>query len=280
MRCDCHVHIVGNASQYPQAASRTYLAQPAALDKLRRRATARGVDRFVIVQPSFYGTDNRLLLESLDALGPAGRGVAVINAAAPREELAGYAARGVRGVRLNLYSPLSSAPERALEHAFAGIAAAARTMQWHVEVIAPIRVLAANAERLADVGVPVVIDHYGVHGATAPDSPDGQQLLRLLARPHVWIKLSAPYRVSEDHLCTRPRADWLAAILAVAADRCVWGSDWPHTPAHEDQRGPDVPTPHRDLCYDQLVDDFLDALGSAPLADRVMWDNPARLYGF
>jgi predicted TIM-barrel fold metal-dependent hydrolase len=53
--------------------------------------------------------------------------------------------------------------------------------------------------------------------------------------PHVWIKLSAPYRVSANQLATRPDPAWLAALLAVAPDRCVWGSDWPHTPPHDQQ---------------------------------------------
>ena len=83
MRCDTHVHIVGPIGRYPQIPSRTYLAGVAPLDELRRHGAARGVRRFVIVQPSFYGTDNTLLLESLDILGPDGRGVAVIEEAAP-----------------------------------------------------------------------------------------------------------------------------------------------------------------------------------------------------
>jgi YVTN family beta-propeller protein len=43
------------------------------------REATRQIDRFVIVQPSFYGADNTMLLESLDALGGRGRGVAVVD---------------------------------------------------------------------------------------------------------------------------------------------------------------------------------------------------------
>src|SRR5215475_10471357 len=135
MRCDTHVHIVGPIERYPQIAARTYQAGPAPLDELRRRAAPHGIARFVIVQPSFYGTDNTLLLESLDALEGAGRGVAVIEGAAtPLATLAEFARRGVRGLRLNLYSPVTSAPP--LEVAFAALAAPARDLGWHVEVIA------------------------------------------------------------------------------------------------------------------------------------------------
>jgi predicted TIM-barrel fold metal-dependent hydrolase len=81
MRCDSHVHVIGPIARYPQVATRTYLALPASLDALCRGAASSGIERFVIVQPSFYGTDNTVLLESLDVLGPRGRGVAVIDPA-------------------------------------------------------------------------------------------------------------------------------------------------------------------------------------------------------
>ena len=38
--------------------------------------------------------------------------------------------------------------------------------------------------------------------------------------------------------------------------------------------------PYRDLSYDALVNDFIAALPSPRLADQIMRDNPARLYGF
>ena len=105
-------------------------------------------------------------------------------------------------------------------------------------------------------------------------------MLKLLALPHVWIKLSAPYRVRPDPLATRPDATWLAAILTTAPDRCVWGSDWPHTPPHEAQMGSAVLAPYRNLHSATLVDDFIVATGSVELAERILSDNPARLYDF
>src|SRR5262249_53111599 len=128
--------------------------------------------------------------------------------------------------------------------------------------------------------VPVVIDHYGLYGRATPDSGEGRALLELLALPHVWVKLSATYRVSNDVIATRPDRAWLRAILDVAADRCVWGSDWPHTAPHSAARGPDVPMSYRDLSYQQLVDDFIAALPDPGLADKILIDNPAQLYGF
>jgi predicted TIM-barrel fold metal-dependent hydrolase len=280
MRCDCHVHVVGPADAYLQLASRTYLADVAMLETLRRLGATRGVTRFVIVQPSFYGSDNALLLQSLDVLGGDGRGVAVVDPAAPQVVLDDLARHGVRGVRLNLYSTAGRADAEPLSETFAALAEIAQRMRWHVEVIASLYILAPHADLFAASPVPIVIDHYGVYGDATPETADARCLLELLRLPHVWMKLSAPYRVSTDPLATRPDRRWLDAILSCSEERCVWGSDWPHTPHHDDHEGPDVVGSYRALSYERLVDDFVAALGSDALADRVLRDNPARLYEF
>ena len=81
-------------------------------------------------------------------------------------------------------------------------------------------------------------------------------------------------------MSTRPDREWVAALIEAAPDRCVWGSDWPHPPAHEVHRGPDVITPYRELSYTELVDNFIAALPSPDLTEKIMRDNAARLYGF
>jgi len=281
MRCDTHVHVVGPIERYPQVASRTYQAAPAPLEALRAHGAARGVARFVIVQASFYGADNTLLLESLDRLGADGRGVAVIDPmATPQATLAELDRRRVRGLRLNLYSTAAGRELRQIEGVFTPLADVAAGMGWHVEVIAGIDVLVGAADLFARARAPVVVDHYGLYGGATPSSGSGRRLLDLAHLPNVWIKLSAPYRVSDDPLCTRPDPEWLAAIVAAAPGRCVWGSDWPHTPPHALQGNADLPLPYRTLSYPVLVDDFLAALGDARAAQAIMIDNPARLYGF
>jgi predicted TIM-barrel fold metal-dependent hydrolase len=261
-------------------ASRTYLADVATLDTLRRLGGSRGIGGFVIVQPSFYGNDNTLLLQTLDALGGDGRGVAVVDLSESKQTLDDFARRGVRGVRLNLYSTAARADEKSLADTFAALTATAERMHWHVEVIASLYILAPHVDLFATSPVPLVIAHYGVYGNATPETSDARRLLDLLRLPQVWMKLSAPYRVSSDKLATRPDKRWLDAILACAADRCVWGSDWPHTPHHDEHEGPDVVGEYRTLSYERLVDDFVAALGSDALADRILRDNPARLYGF
>ncbi len=281
MRIDSHVHIVGPPDRYPQVPERKYLAGIAAVDTLKRLGSERGISRFVIVQPSFYGTDNSATLDALDALGGAGRGVAVIDSENTSDEmLADFARRGVRGLRINLYSQLDGRPLRSVEETFSPVAKVADAMNWHVQVIAPLATLLAGADVLAGSPVPLIVDHYGIYGRARPDSAEGLRLLELLRMPHVWIKVSAPYRVSDNPLQTDPDKEWLAAIVAAARNRCVWGSDWPFTPAPNQQKSAALVAPYRAIGYRDLVDDFLAALPSPDLADLIMIDNPARFYEF
>lgn len=279
MRCDSHVHIVGSPDQYPQVANRAYLAGVATLEDLERNAAGTRVGRFVIVQPSFYGTDNRLLLHSLKALASRGRGVAVIDPLSTSDdEIASFVRQGIRGLRLNLYSRVGD--DRPLEPMFKTLEVPALANNCHIEIIAPLKVIAENKNLIARSRVPVVIDHYGVHSGFAPDHLEGRALLDLLALPQVWIKLSAPYRVSSDPLSTTPDPIWLSAILRAASGRCVWGSDWPHTPPHSAQMGSNLLSPYRNLPYSKVLADFMAAVGSEELAERILTENPVRLYEF
>jgi len=279
MRCDSHIHIVGPTERYPQLPNRTYTAGLATLDELERAAAPRNVRRFVIVQPSFYGTDNSMLLDALEALQGRGRGVAVIDPSLfSARELVRMRERGVRGLRINLYSPLrTSAP---LQSRFAALQSTAQTMDWHIEVIAPLKLIAQESALLADAKVPVVLDHYGLYTGFAPNRGEGRALIELLAQPHVWMKLSAPYRSSYDSLATHPDPIWLAEILKAAPGRCVWGSDWPHTPPHETQGDSEKVLPYRSLTYTEVFDDFCAAAGSKELCERILTENAAKLYGF
>ena len=281
MRCDSHVHIVGAIERHPQVSTRTYQAGPAPLDVLQRLGQERDIARFILVQPSFYGTDNTLLLEGLDALQGNGRGVAVIDPACTSpDELTAFAKHGVCGLRLNLYRAAAGRQVGGIDRVFKAMADIAAPLGWHVEIIATHDLLTDNAAAIADAGVTVVIDHYGLYGVATPHSAEGERLLALFALPHVWVKLSGTYRLGNDPMNTRPDPAWLAAILDAAAGRCVWGSDWPHTPPHDVQKDSEKVLPYRALSYAALVDHFVDAVGSAKLAENVLQDNPARLYGF
>ena len=67
----------------------------------------------VLVQPSFLGTDNSCLVESLGRAGGRLRGVAVVEPTVAREELDRLARIGVVGIRLNLVGQPQRTPVEA-----------------------------------------------------------------------------------------------------------------------------------------------------------------------
>lgn len=280
MLIDAHVHVVGQPADFPLIADRPYLPGVAPLAKLLSSAARRGIERFVIVQPSFYGTDNSLLLQCLDELGVRARGVAMVENDCSFATLSALHQRSVRGLRVNLYTVPHNGALPPFIDTFHAMVDMAGAMKWHVEIIAPMAQIAAQAELIASAGVNIVLDHYGLHEGVMPNDSEGQRTLNLMRLPHIWMKLSAPYRSYADENAITPDQAWLAAFLEVAADRCVWGSDWPWTPDQKHHFGPDIAAAYRAISYEGMVDRFREAICDAALARRLMQDNSARLYEF
>src|ERR1700704_584621 len=84
---DCHVHIIGPQAKYPMVANRPYTPPEASVAQLKAMHARLGIQRVVLVQPSFYGTDNSCMLEAMAQLGTNARGVAVVAPNAPDQSL-------------------------------------------------------------------------------------------------------------------------------------------------------------------------------------------------
>ena len=237
--------------------------------------------RYVLVQPSFYGTDNSYIFHALEALGEYGRAVVALdpNNVSP-SQIDRYAESGVCGIRINQYSRFNPLGAEPLEDLINRFIAHLPPTGWHLEVIANFPTLLQAAPAIVRAAIPIVIDHYGLPEDATPESDIGRCLLNMLALPHVWVKLSAPYRTLPDPLATHPPTAWLRAFLQVAPNRCVWGSDWPHPPLRENQTDANQTVPYRPLEYARVLGDFVGSLPSAEVAERVLFANPMRLYGF
>jgi predicted TIM-barrel fold metal-dependent hydrolase len=94
-------------------------------------------------------------------------------------------------------------------------------------------------------------------------------VLRLGRETEAIVKLSAPFRASR---APYPHADvepFVEAILeAFGLERCVWGSDWPF-----------INTPQQ-VAYGGLQRLLERWLPRAEDRERLLWRNPARLFGF
>jgi predicted TIM-barrel fold metal-dependent hydrolase len=262
--CDCHVHVFGPPERYPFSAYRKYTPPQAGVEKLLGLQEKLALERVVMVQASPYGTDNRCLLDSLQRLGKRARGVAVIDQDTSLIPMHGL---GVRGVRMNLQTGGERDPaiaRRLIEQAARRVA----PLGWHLQLWTDATMLLKLRDYLAELPVPLVIDHFGLARSAADAAP----LLSLLHRGNTWIKLSAPHRVGDE-------VDEVARLfIAARPDRLVWGTDWPHP-----GMGP------RTAQVIQPFDDIDDAAALARLArwaasetvlQKILVDNPARLYDF
>ena len=131
---DCHHHIYDPA--YPWAPEARLKPGPAGVDDYRKLQKRIGTSRNVIVQPSSYGVDNRLLLASIAQFAGRARGVAVVNTSVTDAELKQLHDGGVRGIRFNLAQ--AGATTLDMVHP---LAARVASLDWHVQVNAPAQFL-------------------------------------------------------------------------------------------------------------------------------------------
>jgi predicted TIM-barrel fold metal-dependent hydrolase len=276
---DCHMHVLGPFDRYPLAAERAYNVPEASLEAHERMKRRVGLERTVLVQASGHGNDNRAMLAALAQLGEPGRGVAVLDANASREELENLHRAGVRGLRLNLqslparygsdYQRLVGEYERLLA-----------PLGWHLQVFANAVTLQRLEPLLQRCRVNVVIDHMGLPDASAGvEQPGFQAVLRLMRSNHVWVKLAGADRITRSSGRLRDAIPFMRALAAVAPERLVWGSDWPHIGFHSGQQVQgDAVLPFREVDAEELLEVLFEAIPDAPAAAAILAGNPARLY--
>jgi predicted TIM-barrel fold metal-dependent hydrolase len=116
-----------------------------------------------------------------------------------------------------------------------------RQYGWYIKVfVGPEELPDTIATLRAISAVPVVIDLM----ARLKPAPDGARnpaqalVLDLLRRENFWVQLSNGVRMSAQ---ARGRHDVVPvgqALYAAAPDRCLFGTDWPHTHSHNEGGGP------------------------------------------
>jgi predicted TIM-barrel fold metal-dependent hydrolase len=263
---DTHFHVFGDPARYPYVPNRSYTPPAAPYAAYTHMLDALGIARGVLVQPSVYGTDNRLLSDILESDRSRLRGIAVIDRKTPYETLERLDRAGVRGVRANLlYRGGISFEEAAL------VARRVVDLGWHLQLLIDVSAFPDLRRRLEGIEVPLVFDHMGhMPAELGPGCRGFREMLALLREGRAWVKLSGAYRISRAHGPLHPDVDPLAAaILETAPGRAVWATDWPH------------PAVTKPMPNDGALLDLLQRWApDESLRHRVLVDNPAELYGF
>ncbi len=266
--CNAHCHVFGPRDRFPYAADASFVpavdAPKAALTALNDRL---GLQRCVVVQSSCHGFDNRAAEDAVAARPQTYRAIALLPTDVADAELRRLDAAGFRGVRFNYMGHLGR--QTPIDEVLA-LAGRIAPLGWHLQIHGDPALLTDLAAPLKRSPVPVVIDHIGrIDAALGLQQRDFQALLALMRDDRFWVKVSGMDRITR---LGPPYADaqpYARALVDGFGDRVVWGNDWPH-PNHA---GP-IPDEQ------QLVDLIAAIAPGAPQRQRLLVDNPQRLYRF
>lgn len=268
--CDCQIHVYGDRAKYPiRVAKPLYDPPDATLEHSQRMHRTLGVDRVVIVQASVYKTDHSLLVDVLRRVPrDRYRGVAIIDDSVTDAELLRLHEAGVRGARFNFWKALGldldlQSFRRSLDRI--------RGYGWHAKIFFTPEQLVELHEEFTKIRTPAVIDHMGqLDFSKGLAQPAARLLLGLLAQENWWMMLSNADRWSASN--APPWSDavpFARACYELAPDRCIWSTDWPHVNYEK-------PMPNDADLVELLYRYFPDR----EARQKVLVDNPARLYGF
>ena len=268
---DAHAHVF-DLARYPFHPSSGFDLLPNEPGNARQYAAvldAHGLTHALLINPlGGYGVDNRNMIDAIAASGGRFKGVAVVPHEIDDAALDALIAGGVVGIRFNLSFPTSPSP-----HGAGGLRLMARCaerglcLQIHyhegAHLLAALPVLDAGRNTL-------VFDHCGRPDIAAGlEQPGFRALLEAGRRGNTFVKLSALFRFSKTGWPYHDADPFVQRLRdAFTVDRCLWGSDWPFLRARARiDYGPELAVLRR-------------WFPDPAQRRKVLWDNPARLFGF
>ena len=271
--CDAHFHVFGPPDRYAYGTDIRYTPPHEPWEKYQPLARRLGFSRFVFVQPSAYGFNNDCMLDTMRAIDPnIRRGVFDLDeTTATDAEIEKLDELGVRGIRVNI-SPVRK-PEAGLADSMlpriARLAALSLELGWHLDFLTPGWLVSELMPTLRELPISFTVAHLGLFPARDGVEQAGfQDFLKLVGdgSKRCFVKLTGIYRFS-----TTPGfadvAPFAKALMATAPNQLIWGSDYPHLSFHDK-----VGT----IQLYNLLGEWADAA----MRQRILVDNPARLFGF
>ena len=237
---DAHVHVwTPDVEKYPLARGFAVSdMQPPSFtpEQLFAHCKPEGVNRIVLIQMSYYQTDNRYMLDMMRAHPGVFSGVAIVDEHAEglAATMRGLVQQGVRGFRItagkakNLSDWLGSP----------GMATLWKTAAELKVSVCPLinpdtlPLLDKMCEWYPDTSV--VVDHFarlGMAGAAKPE--EVQNLLRLARHAKTHVKASAFYALGAKKAPYRDMAPLIRQVRdAFGPQRVMWASDCPFQVGH------------------------------------------------
>jgi 2-pyrone-4,6-dicarboxylate lactonase len=263
---DAHCHVFGPEAKFPFAPERKYTPCDAPKEKLFALRDFLGFGKNVIVQASCHATDNRALVDALDASAGRAKGIAFVGEEITDAELRALDRAGVRGVRFNFVRRLVDVTPRDV---LTRVANRVATLGWHIVVYFEMADLADFESFFTALPTIVVVDHMGVPDVRkGVDDPDNRRFLRMLeTHSNIWTKVTCPERMT---LVGPPYDDVVPfgrMLVEHFRDRVIWGTDWPH------------PNMKKEAPDDGVLVDWIPKIApSAAEQQALLVDNPMGLY--
>lgn len=262
---DCHMHLYlpGYTSQ-PGGPDIAELATVEDYRKVQRRLS---LERVVITQSNAYQFDNRAVLEGVAQIGQTNaRAIVAVRPDATEANIDAFNSQGARGARIMQLPGGAVGIDQLVE-----VEARIRPFGWHLIVQFNGRMIDDYLPVLKNIQTDYIIDHIGKFmDPVADDDKRVDRIAELLDRGNAWIKICGGYETS---LSGGPIYEDVGPVakrlIEHAPERVIWGSNWPHVGVPREKYPDDA---------EQL--DVLLHWASSSMQQKILVDNPARLYGF
>jgi predicted TIM-barrel fold metal-dependent hydrolase len=259
--------VFGPAHKFPYSADTTYIPPDAPREKLKELHDKLGVQRVVIVQASCHGTDNSAMLDAIAHNRSNYRGVCMASDDYTDADFEMLHEGGVRGVRFNFVQHLGGTPDI---NNMKKVVERVKPLGWHLVIHVDAGDLVAFEDLFAGFDLPKVIDHMGRVPTTGGIRQQPFRiLLDFMKRDDFWVKVCGSERISQGGPPFYDAVPYAMALIDVAPDRILWGTDWPH------------PNISKFMPNDGDLVDLVPLFArDKSLQKKVLVDNPSRLYGF
>jgi len=272
--CDTHAHVFGPPDLFPYAATRRYNPPAAPIEHYRNVQKITGLSRVVFCTPTAHGQDNAVILDAIEQLGDSARGIANIDETLDERALDALNQKGIRGARFHLMEDRPGSEEFLTEHL-----PRLQRRDWILDLHVDPQDLVHHERYIRNLPTITIIDHMArARGADGIDQPGFRMLLDLMKDDRYWVKICSLNKISavkdahvEGALPYMDMVPFAQALIDIAPDRILWGSDWPNS---------NIFTPGRVPNIGDLLDLFAVIAPDAKMRKRILVDNPARLFGF
>ena len=234
---DSQVHIwAADSPERPwPARHKPHRPEPITADDLLREMAAAGVDRVVLVPPSWEGERNDVVLAAARAHPQRFAVMGRLDPEAPQSRalLREWRAQpGMLGLRFTFHRP--SLQPLLTEGRADWVWAEAERLQIPVMLTCPHAII-RHVERIAErhPGLRLTLDHLGLLPGTKDEEAfrDFDRLLALARRPNVAVKASAlPCYTSDAYPYRRLHPYIQRAVAAFGPERVFWGTDLSRLP--------------------------------------------------